>query len=1016
MVLTCLACGSVNIAEHDNGLSCTSCGYMVSESNIVNEIGFQDSANGASTVVGQFVPSSGPRTLSMGGGRGMPQGHSRNSRETTILKGKQSISRIAQQIPNLQQQNTVIESALKLYQHAVEHKFIQGRKTDSVAAACLYIACRRSGTNNQLLIDFSDVLQINVFTLGNIVTRYVRKMQTRMPLTDPSLYMDRFANELELGDHSYRVASTALRVLSHMRRDWLLTGRRPSGLCGACLLVATRVHNFSRSETEIARVVRVGEATLRKRIDEFKDAGASSLTADELGDQLRPDLRAVAPGIAHAPPAFLRHEESADRRRRLRALIQQRPNLARILELSTTATTAAQTAASNAAEAARAAVLAAPATAGLLTGPGAVTDVDSLANPLDQLAGLDPTALMHNAGATAVAGPTAAARAAAASDAAAAAAAAAASAAASTEATEEDLEDVVRQIQAVLKAFPMLRELAGDLNAAAAAGAGAATAAAAASPAGAIAASAHVGAGAGPQALVVSDIYSKQPQRARHLASAAATVAVAGSRNDYDDDAGGDGDGGPWDRRKVSRLRTVLGLGDMADEDIAALIEHVDTSHPVSAAGAASQVLTAEEAGAVNAAALLQPLPGDRPLSDTVDVTFAARERRRLAEQEAAHIVAMARLQADLEAYRLEETREGLDDLDDDAGVDDMIGDKEEIRTRSRLWLRLNEGFLREKERRKRADEQQGIVRVAGGSRKRGPRPPERSVADRVNIDVFRHLQQEQGDGAFGAGSSLGIFSPLSGDVPGAFAAGVGVGPGPALAADADADVDADAESSGDDEEEEAVERRRRRAATDGAPPSAAGPAAASELFSGPSFSAGATSASVGSGPAGAGAAARKPNDYISIMGLPPRQRKPTSGPGSGPVARRADPASSAYTPVPPVVDPVVAATARAAAEAAAAAVAETDSAAVPTRGVRFHLDASQAPPPSQFTFSQPSQSQADVALPAPAPAPAPAAVPAPARSVNAVLASVVGGNRPKNKAPTGPVAKAPAKRSRQDE
>ncbi|RXM93676.1 Transcription factor IIIB 90 kDa subunit [Acipenser ruthenus] len=74
---------------------------------------------------------------------------------------------------------------------------------------------------------------------------------------------------------------TALRLLQRMKRDWMHTGRRPSGLCGAALLVAARMHEFRRTVKEIIRVVKVCESTLRKRLTEFEDTPTSSLTIDE---------------------------------------------------------------------------------------------------------------------------------------------------------------------------------------------------------------------------------------------------------------------------------------------------------------------------------------------------------------------------------------------------------------------------------------------------------------------------------------------------------------------------------------------------------------------------------------------------------------------------------------------------------------------------------------------------------------------------------------------------------------
>lgn len=51
--------------------------------------------------------------------------------------------------------------------------------------------------------------------------------------SDPCLYIPRFAHMLEFGLKTHEVSMTALRLVQRMKRDWMHTGRRPSGLCGA---------------------------------------------------------------------------------------------------------------------------------------------------------------------------------------------------------------------------------------------------------------------------------------------------------------------------------------------------------------------------------------------------------------------------------------------------------------------------------------------------------------------------------------------------------------------------------------------------------------------------------------------------------------------------------------------------------------------------------------------------------------------------------------------------------------
>lgn len=98
---------------------------------------------------------------------------------------------------------------------------------------------------------------------------------------DPCIYIMRFANRLEFGDKTHEVSMTAQRLVQRMKKDSIHSGRRPSGLCGAALLLASRMHDFSRKPMDIVRVVKIHESTLRKRLLEFGETPSSALTIEE---------------------------------------------------------------------------------------------------------------------------------------------------------------------------------------------------------------------------------------------------------------------------------------------------------------------------------------------------------------------------------------------------------------------------------------------------------------------------------------------------------------------------------------------------------------------------------------------------------------------------------------------------------------------------------------------------------------------------------------------------------------
>ena len=237
-----------------------------------------DRKGGASSFGGQFHTTIG-----------------RESREVTLKNARKKIVALAQQ---LRLRPDHIDMAFYFFKLLLAKHLTRGRKSTHTIAACLYITCRTEGTSH-MLIDFSDVLQVDVYELGRTYLRLSQALCINIPAMDPCLYVMRFAHKLEFGDKTHDVSMTALRLVSRMKKDWIHFGRRPSGLCGAALLIAARLHEFCRTVTDVIKVVKVHESTLRKRLTEFGETSASQLTVEEF---MHVDLDAMTDEMD--PPSF----------------------------------------------------------------------------------------------------------------------------------------------------------------------------------------------------------------------------------------------------------------------------------------------------------------------------------------------------------------------------------------------------------------------------------------------------------------------------------------------------------------------------------------------------------------------------------------------------------------------------------------------------------------------------------------------------------------------------------------
>ncbi|XP_055880469.1 transcription factor IIIB 90 kDa subunit-like isoform X2 [Biomphalaria glabrata] len=283
MPRACSQCGCTEIdADPVRGDAvCTNCGTVLEDQIIVSEVQYQENAAGGASVIGQFVSNDGSRAQTFRGAYGHGFS-SEDSRKLTLENGYRRLKEIGSQ---LRMHHSSIETAFGFFKLAVAHRFTSGRKMEYVLASCLYLVCRVDPGGSEdlelMLIDFSDLIQVNVHVLGRIFVQLATELSQNIRIVDPIIYIRRFANQLHFGDKLNRVVESASRLVARMKRDWMHTGRRPAGLCGAALLISSRMHNFNRTIDQIIRVVKVCESTVRKRLLEFESTPSAQLTIEE---------------------------------------------------------------------------------------------------------------------------------------------------------------------------------------------------------------------------------------------------------------------------------------------------------------------------------------------------------------------------------------------------------------------------------------------------------------------------------------------------------------------------------------------------------------------------------------------------------------------------------------------------------------------------------------------------------------------------------------------------------------
>ncbi|ERE74056.1 Transcription factor TFIIB containing protein [Cricetulus griseus] len=121
-----------------------------------------------------LLPCAG-KTPTLGGGFHVNLG--KESRAQTLQNGRRHIHHLGSQ---LQLNQHCLDTAFNFFKMAVSKHLTRGRKMAHVIAACLYLVCRTEGTPHMLL-DLSDLLQVNVYVLGKTFLLLARELCINAP-------------------------------------------------------------------------------------------------------------------------------------------------------------------------------------------------------------------------------------------------------------------------------------------------------------------------------------------------------------------------------------------------------------------------------------------------------------------------------------------------------------------------------------------------------------------------------------------------------------------------------------------------------------------------------------------------------------------------------------------------------------------------------------------------------------------------------------------------------------------
>jgi transcription initiation factor TFIIB len=153
------------------------------------------------------------------------------------------------------------EKSAIIYRKALDKGLVRGRSINSIMAASIYVACRKSGASRSLH-EIAEASLVDEKDVARCYRLLLQELDFHMPIADPLTYVSKIA---EKNGISGKTQGAAITILAEARRKRFSAGKDPMGLAAAALYIACLQNNEKITQKEVAEAAGVTEVTVRNR-------------------------------------------------------------------------------------------------------------------------------------------------------------------------------------------------------------------------------------------------------------------------------------------------------------------------------------------------------------------------------------------------------------------------------------------------------------------------------------------------------------------------------------------------------------------------------------------------------------------------------------------------------------------------------------------------------------------------------------------------------------------------------
>ena len=165
--------------------------------------------------------------------------------------------------------NTIAEKSFYLYRKASSLGLVQGRTTEGILSAAIYLACKEFGTPKTLK-ELSDITNLKIKSISKYSRFLIFELDLKsIPVIDPIKCIIKIANNLKLDE---KTKHKAIKIMKEIMKEEIHVGKNPLSIAASIIYAVCKTKEENdKTQIEIANSADISAVVVRERYNDLID-------------------------------------------------------------------------------------------------------------------------------------------------------------------------------------------------------------------------------------------------------------------------------------------------------------------------------------------------------------------------------------------------------------------------------------------------------------------------------------------------------------------------------------------------------------------------------------------------------------------------------------------------------------------------------------------------------------------------------------------------------------------------